>query len=87
MRSTFRFGSPRETKMGLLAGYTANRPESWSPLAKKQPPLLFIRSSAAIRKGPVGPEVQKHKSLRMEKGHERTADGKTDSGYQRSSGG
>jgi len=38
------------------------KPESWSPLAKKQPPFLFIRSSAAIRKGPVGPGVLHHKS-------------------------
>jgi hypothetical protein len=50
---------------GLAAVLAAVSPESWSPLAKKQPALLFIRSSAAIGKGPQGPIVIRPRILRM----------------------
>src|SRR5712691_3227264 len=50
-RRSRRSGSRKES--GPTAVLAAISPESWSPLAKKQPALLFIRSSAATVKARV----------------------------------
>jgi hypothetical protein len=67
-------------KVSLPLLVTAVSPESWSPLAKKQPLILFIRPSAAIRKGPIDPVM----SIPANGGrHERATDGETNSGCER----
>src|SRR5713101_2449148 len=74
-----------EKKVGLPLLVTAISPESWSPLAKKQPAFLFIRSSSATVKTRVPAGFRR--STNSNRGGNRVrAKGREESGSNRSDG-